>query len=235
MTPEPTGKAAFDTYADAYDEALHQGLAVSGEGKAYFARGRIAWLAGCLRKLGFVPQAVLDYGCGTGSATPFFREFLNPDRVIGVDPSSASIAKATETYGSAQAQFFPLGQGDARHGPVDLAFCNGVFHHIPPAERAASVRYIQSSLRPGGLFAFWENNPWNPGTRYVMSRIPFDRDAITLSPPEAKGLLRSGGFEVLRTDFLFFFPRALRPFRALEPLLTRFPLGAQYQVLCRKA
>jgi hypothetical protein len=52
------------------------------------------------------------------------------------------------------------------------------------------------SLRPGGLFAPWENNPWNPNTRYVMSRIPFDRDATTLSPPKAVGLLRQNGFQV---------------------------------------
>jgi hypothetical protein len=35
-----------------------------------------------------------------------------------------------------------------------------------------------------------ENNPWNPGTRYVMSRIPFDRDAIPLTPSAARHLLK---------------------------------------------
>jgi len=47
-------------------------------------------------------------------------------------------------------------------------------------------------------------------------------------------LLRAGGFDVLRTDFLFYFPRVLRLLRGLERLLVRLPLGAQYQVLCRK-
>ena len=97
-----------------------------------------------------------------------------------------------------------------------------------------AIDYVLRSLRPGGLFAFWENNPWNPGTRYVMSRIPFDRDAITLSSPEARHLLRLGGFEILRTDFLFIFPRILDWCRWVEPLCSRLPLGAQYQVLCRK-
>jgi SAM-dependent methyltransferase len=115
-----------------------------------------------------------------------------------------------------------------------LVYCNGVFHHIPPTERAQAVNYIWRSLRPGGLFALWENNPWNPGTRYVMSRIPFDRDAITLSPPEAGSLLRRGGFHVLRTDSLFLFPKLLKCLRWIEPFLSRMPLGGQYQVLCRK-
>jgi len=82
--------------------------------------------------------------------------------------------------------------------------------------------------------AFWENNPWNPGMRYVMSRIPFDRDAVTLTAPETRRLLQAGGFEVLRTDFLFIFPRVLSWFRCVESLMTQLPLGAQYQFLCRK-
>ena len=117
---------------------------------------------------------------------------------------------------------------------LDLVFCNGVFHHIPPAERLGALEYITRLLRPGGVFAFWENNPWNPGTRYVMSRIPFDRDAITLSVLEARHLLKASGFAILRTDFLFIFPRVLKPLRRLEPALCRLPLGAQYGILCRK-
>jgi hypothetical protein len=84
------------------------------------------------------------------------------------------------------------------------------------------------------VFAVFENNPWNPGTRLVMRRIPFDRDAETLSPPAGRRLLRSAGFEVLRTDFVFFFPRALHILRPLERRLARLPLGAQYLVLARK-
>jgi len=117
---------------------------------------------------------------------------------------------------------------------ADMAFSNGVFHHIQPPERRDALDYISRSLRPGGLFVFWENNPWNPGTRFVMSRIPFDRDAITISPPNARRLLRGAGFEILRTDHLFFFPRALRWLRPLERGLTAVPLGAQYLVLARK-
>src|SRR5205823_10980749 len=100
--------------------------------------------------------------------------------------------------------------------PVDLVYTNGVFHHIPVAERPDAVGYVHGALLPGGLFALWENNPWNPGARYVMSRIPFDRDAIMLSARQARDLLRRAGFEVLRTDFLFIFPRPLRALRFLE-------------------
>jgi hypothetical protein len=67
-----------------------------------------------------------------------------------------------------------------------------------------------------------------------MSRIPFDRDAKLISPPRARNLLARAGFGVLRTDFLFFFPRLLAALRPLEVTLSRIPAGAQYLVLCRK-
>lgn len=67
-----------------------------------------------------------------------------------------------------------------------------------------------------------------------MSRIPFDRGAVTLTATEARQMLRTGGFEILRTDFLFIFPKMLSWFRWLEPSVAKLPLGAQYQVLCRK-
>src|SRR5262249_26850757 len=106
---------------------------------------------------------------------------------------------------------------------------------IPLNERPKELAYIRRSLRPGGLFAFWENNPWNPGTRYVMSRIPFDRDAIMLAPNAARTLLWDHGFQILRTDFLFFYPRALAFLRSTERWLTSVPLGGQYQILCRRS
>jgi SAM-dependent methyltransferase len=120
----------FDRYAANYDATLSDALAVSGESKEYFARGRITYLKECL-------------------------------------------------------------------------------------DRLSGVAVVLRSLRPGGRFAFWENNPWNPGTRYVMARLEFDRDAITLTARQARRLL-------------------LRFLRRYEPRLSRWPLGAQYQVLCEK-
>src|SRR3954470_18799734 len=74
-------------------------------------------------------------------------------------------------------------------GAFDLAFTNGVFHHIVPSERSECLRAVGRALRPGGLFAFWENNPWNPGTQFVMSRCAFDEHAIKISPWQAKKML----------------------------------------------
>lgn len=228
-----TNLETFDHYAEEYDAALEQGLAVSGEDKSYFAHGRVAWLSRCLQQMRQHPKSFMDFGCGTGSAAPYLLDVPGAESLVGVDLSPKSLAVAERTHGSERARFQLLDQYQPNE-QIDLAYCNGVFHHIPPQERASAINYVYRSLRPGGLFAFWENNPWNPGTRYVMSRCPFDQDAITLSPPEARRLVCGGGFEILSTDFLFVFPRALRLFRGIEPLISRLPFGAQYQVLCRK-
>jgi SAM-dependent methyltransferase len=223
----------FDRHVEAYDETLSRALSASGEGREYFAEGRVAWLAQTLLTLGYKPGAVLDYGCGDGATTPLLLKALGAQSAVGVDVSGKSLELAREHYGSTQVRYAEISEtpGD---GSMDLAYCNGVFHHIPLVERPDAVARVNSELRAGGLFAFWENNPWNPGTRYVMDHCDFDRDAMTLTPREARALLRAGGFEILRADFRFVFPRALRALRPLEDLLYRLPLGAQYQLLCRK-
>lgn len=229
----PESKSEFDQYAADYDAALGQGISVSGEDKEFFARGRLVLLTQMLREQNFPVRAALDFGCGTGQAAPLLREILGVERVFGVDISEGLLGVAQRENCGAGIEYRVL-KNHAPAGDFDLAFCNGVFHHIPLAERAGAVAHVFRSLKPGGLFALWENNPWNPGTQYVMSRIPFDRDAIKLSPPVARRLLRAGGFEILRTDSAFYFPRALGFLRGLEPLLAKIPLGAQYQVLARK-
>jgi len=223
--------APFDAYAKDYEQALGQGLAVTGESRDFFMRGRVAWLKRRLDELRVRVERVLDYGCGTGNSVPELQALLGVPDIVGVDLSQKEIAVARRDI--PQGRFFVTHEF-VPAGDRDLVYCNGVFHHVPVAERPAAIRYVFEALRPGALFALWENNPWNPGTRYVMSRIPFDHDAITLSAPETRRLMQTAGFEVVNTDFLFIFPRILRPLRALEPRLARFPLGAQYMVLGRK-
>jgi len=232
MDQEGKNNAEFDGYAADYDSQLNKGLELSGEGKDYFAEGRMQWLRKRLQNLGMQPKTALDFGCGTGSATPFFFDCLGVERLWGVDPSSDSLEVARKTWSEHDADFTD-GKEDLV-APVDLAFCNGVFHHIQPEERAAAMEYVCRNVKDGGYFAFWENNPWNPVTRYAMSKVPFDDDAILLWPGEARRRLDSAGFDVLGTDFVFYFPGFLKILRGIEPMLCKIPFGGQYLVLCQK-
>ena len=212
---------------------VERSVAISGEGPAYFAKRRAAFLRDRLKALGVSPGAVLDFGCGTGNAVPHLLGTLGAARVVGVDPSPKSIDVARKRHGAANVTFdSPAARPPA--GEFDVAYVNGVFHHIPVDGRAAAVDYVYRSLRPGGVFSFWEHNPFNPGTRYSMYRCPFDEGAVTLRPGESRRLLRATGFDVLRTDFLFIFPKVLGALRGLEAFASRLPIGGQYQVLCRR-
>jgi trans-aconitate methyltransferase len=135
------------------------GLSVSGEDKNYFARGRIAWLASCLRQLKEEPQSVMDFGCGTGSGIPYMLDLLAVKSILGLDVSTKSPELARHTSNSERTQFLSLSQYQPK-GEMDLAFCNGVFHHIPLEERAATLNCIYR--------------------RYVMSRIPMPSLSLLL-------------------------------------------------------
>lgn len=225
--------AQFDAIAQRYDEVLNTGLAVTGETKEYFARTRVRWLEQRLRAMDVHPRRILDFGCGTGSTVPLLREAFSPDEIIGADVSEASLGEARQRYRDARTSFCDVRELDAVDS-FDLVFANGVLHHIPPAQRPQTWAAIARWLAPQGVFALWENNPINPGTRWVMSRLPFDRDAVPLRPAESRRGAMSAGLTVISTDHLFFFPAMLRWLRPLEPFLRRVPLGGQYLVLCRK-
>jgi SAM-dependent methyltransferase len=225
--------ASFDAYAQSYDSDLNRGISLSGEDKEYFARARIAVLSSCLHSLAERPRSVLDFGCGTGTGSKFLLDLIKPERLIGVDISAASLEVARISCPSKRAWFFPTVEYQSA-GDIELAYCSGVFHHIPVDQRSFVLKYIYNTLKPGGIFSFWENNPFNPGTRLIMSRIPFDKDASPLTAPAVRRLMSKSGFQILRTDYHFIFPKILSCCRSMEPFLAKLPIGAQYQVLSRK-
>jgi len=218
--------------ATEYDVELEQGLRLSGEHKDYFAAGRIRLL---LRLLPGTdgPGAVLDFGCGVGDTTVLLQETFPEARIVGTDTADGALELARLRHGDRRARFLrPESIGDEEQ--FDLVYVNGVFHHIRPEDRGAALTWIVRRLVPGGRIALFENNPWNPGARWVMRRIPFDRDAEMLSVQVAEALLREAGLEVVFTRSLFWFPRWLSWLRPLERRLEPVPLGAQYLVLARR-
>ena len=220
---------SFDRHARQYDAELEQGIRLSGEGREYFARGRIEAAAAFLEELGLRPDRIVDFGCGTGTNARQIQARWPQARVFGLDISAESLAVARARGASAGPSFLtPEEYRGAGAAPAAWVNLNGVLHHVPPAERADLLRGLHDLLRPGGALTAFENNPWNPGARWVMSRIPFDRDARMVGPAALRAMLRGAGLERVRSRHLFFFPRVLAALRPLERHLRRVPLGAQY-------
>ena len=198
----------------------------------YFARGRIRWLRRCLDELGEQPTTMLDFGSvDVGTSAEYFAH-LTIRSLVGVDVSNPADGNGKAPSGDGRATFVHVADFRAA-GSIDLALTHGVFLKMPPREQAAAAVLVFRSLKPGGLFAFWEHNPWNPRARFRASE-KFRTEAGPLSPPDARRLLRGVGFDIVHTTSTFFFPRGLRWCQPIEPMLALLPLGGQYMVLARK-
>ena len=227
-------KKEFDHLADNYKESISPWVRITGENIEFYAQSRIKWVAKQLKEMGVHPHKIMDFGCGVGLATPFLlEEFGSDSQIIGVDVSPDSLEKARSKYSSPNISFQSLDHYILDRS-VDLVYCNGVFHHIPLHERNGAVQYVGDSLRPGGFFALWENNPWNPIAKYNMTHAEIDRNAIPISPPHGKKLVVANGFELMKMRYFFIFPAFSKFLRPLETLVAHLPIGAQYVVFGRK-
>lgn len=214
-----------------YESLVSPWARLTGYDRFEFERRRVAWIRRVLPDLR--AERILNFGCGTATVTPSLRDAFAPRVLLGVDVDEGHLEAARAAHPGEGTAFLHL-DAYAPAGDMDLAYCNGVFHHIPPASRPGSARLVLESLRPGGVFALWENNPFNPVMRTAMALAEIDRDAIPLRPAGAARLLREAGFEVGPPLFAFFFPRLLGFLRGAEPALRSVPLGAQYLLLARK-
>lgn len=225
--------AEFDQFADEYETILERSCAVSGETPDFYAKARVRR---CQERLAqALPfETVLDFGCGIGGSFRHFFELLGCRMVIGLDPSAKSLRIAASRHPEYKLHL-STPEDFAPNADLPFVFTNGVFHHIPPADRLDALAYIRDCLSADGIFAFWENNPWNPVVVCTMARNEFDRHARTISPLDAVRMLKAASFRIEDVDFCSFFPRFARRLRIWEPYLTWLPLGAQYLVLARKA
>lgn len=225
----------FDQYSSVYKKQVSSDVKLFGEGYEYFARYKIEILKRFYRDgLGSgavqTPLRILEIGCGTGGIQPFLplleRNYLS----LGLDYSFQSVKEAARAnpggrYFQGTAAALPLGGGN-----FDLVFLAVVIHHFPMAIRPSVFAEAARVLKPGGVAAVFEHNPYNPLTRWVVGRSPLDRDAILLPLPEVVRHFEAAGLQVRRKQYTTFFPKALRPLRAFEHKIGWCFLGGQYFV-----
>ncbi|MBP7936520.1 MAG: class I SAM-dependent methyltransferase [Phycisphaerae bacterium] len=224
----------FDQYALNYEAELCRGLRWSGQQPDWFAERRVACVRQHCHESGLAPRQVLEFGCGVGIHVPFLRAAFPESQIIGLDISRESLAVAARRHGSHHVCFSTPEEFSQRH-TADLAYVNGVFHHIAPAEHRHWLHRIRDYMAPGALLAMFDNNPFSLPARWVMHSIPFDQNAIMVNPHRFARLMRATGFGRPRLRFHFLFPRALSCLHGIESLVARLPLAAQFSLLaCRK-
>jgi arsenite methyltransferase len=119
-----------------------------------------------------VGATVLDLGCGSGTDTLIAARRVGPTgKVIGVDFSTAMLARARQAVGESGVRNVELREADAERLPVedeeiDVAIINGIFN-LNPA-RDAIFRELARVIRPSGSVYAAElilSQPVPPGTR----------------------------------------------------------------------
>jgi SAM-dependent methyltransferase len=218
-------KPEFDQFASQYDHVLGEAIPEALNEDGYFAEYKIALMASRFgnRK----PARILDFGCGAGRSLPYLEQYFPDAELFGYDLSSASLEIAAKHTPRARL-FSDWGEIADMH--FDAIVAANVFHHIPVAQRREALVKCRQILAEGGQMFLFEHNPFNPLTRWIFERCPFDVDAEMLNMRSALELSREAGFNSEQHGYTLFFPRQLAFMRRIEPWLKRIPFGAQYYV-----
>jgi SAM-dependent methyltransferase len=217
----------FDAHADDYHAAVERGIAFAGVEHKVFLLAKVQVLLAEAAKLGRPTElAMLDVGCGVGA---FARLLVDEVRELhGVDVSAESVARAASEVPRGEFTSYDGSRLPYQDGHVDVSFAVCVFHHVDKPDRAALVAEMQRVTRPGGLVMLFEHNPFNPLTRLVVSRVPFDEGVDLLPAGESRQLLHGAGLTDVKSRFILFAPSAAKGVIAAERALGWLPLGAQY-------
>jgi len=224
----------FDKYAASYEVLLKDPVRDRfGGGPVFFQERKRDLIQAYCRRHGLLTQSMryLDVGCGKGDLLALLRDDFAG--VAGCDPSTEMLASSENVEVRRQTD---SGRIPYEDGEFDFVTAVCVYHHVPIAERAALSREVNRVMKPGGVFAIIEHNPYNPVTRRIVSRTPVDANAILLKPSESTEILQQAGFALQEFQYFLFVPEFIyrRVGDALEQRLGKFPLGGQYAVFATK-
>jgi SAM-dependent methyltransferase len=172
----------------------------------------------------------LDIGCGKGELLRFGKDSLG--EAHGCDPSREMLAETGDLNvvwqpGIAELPF------ESNSFDVVTAAC--VYHHMDDDSQTKLTADAFRLMRKGAIFVIFEHNPWNPATRLIVSRTPVDANAVLLTAPKTRGLMRRVGMTSVDTNFYLFFPEPIyKKIGAVERMLGWLPGGGQYAVIGTK-
>lgn len=220
----------FDNLRDNYEDEICRAMRGFPGEHVFFIRAKankVEALAARFRD-DFSRVRLLDIGCGTGLVEKFLR-IPNAD-ITGLDVSEQLLEKARANIPGCRFTCFDGQRIDADDNSYHLVFAINVFHHVAKQDRRQLLTEMYRVLRPDGLIALFEHNPWHPITRLVVSRCSFDSDAVLIDRSNACSLLHTVGLHSIDSSYMIFLPWSIRVNRVLERALGWLPLGAQYYV-----
>lgn len=235
MTGDKFQKVDFDDHAETYRDQIATALPAGvGEVDA-FTRIKVWHLARAIARTfpGRRDLAVLDAGCGIGITDSYLKRSY--PLITGFDVSARSVELAARANPELSYHSDPGGALPFASDSFDVVFAICVVHHVPPSEWPGFFRQLHRVMKPGGLLAIYEHNPWNPATRWIVSRCEFDRDAVLLGSWACRKTALAAGFSKPATRNILFLPFEGEAWcRWQDRLLSSLPIGAQYELTARK-
>jgi len=227
-------QVSFDDYVETYRTEIDDSIGFIGQDVDFFIEIKAELLLKLARKnFGSLDKIkVLDIGSGVGLVDRFLKSEIK--QLYGVDVEEGVVQKAKVNNPEVNYQMYDGEKLPFDDNTFDLCFAINVMHHVPPGMWENFSKEMYRVLKPGGIAAVFEHNPWNPLTRVAVARCEFDRDAVLLNHPKIKSLFKSAGFKVFDDSFIVFFPFQAKLFRSIETALGWLPLGAQHYVTGRK-
>lgn len=231
-------QSEFDQYRDSYHEQIEANFVISLSGRSvdYYAMVKGEYLVEALAER-FPPGdrlKIIDIGCGHGNIHPSILRGRPNIEMTGVDMADSVVDVARKlhpevTYLSYDGVTLPFPDGS-----FDVAFTVSVMHHVPPAQWQAFLGEMRRVVRPGGLIAVFEHNPFNPFTQMLVNTCPIDKNAKLLRAGRLKALMRGAKLDPFESRYILFTPFEGAFFRALDRMFGWLPLGAQYATLANR-
>ena len=180
--------AEFDKFAADYKQILDRSTALAGESSEYFTEYKAAYVEKLIEKAG--SNKILDFGCGVGTLSTAIAKRRAGLELHGFDVSTDSLEEVPVELRRGGLYTADL---SALEHDYSLVVISNVLHHIPVGERQGTIDRLTRVLAAGGQILVFEHNPLNPLTRLVVSRCPFDDNAISAASGRNEELLPEVG------------------------------------------
>ena len=224
----------FDKHADDYRNVHSDNVKITGADSSFFAEYKIKLLQEYEKDANL---KLLDFGCGDGMAELFIEKYFPSFSNTGIDISEKSIEAAKRRHlKKSNISCFDGFVIPAEDESFDIVFVAAVFHHISFDKHKEILSEIYRVMKPSARIYFFEHNPLNPATRYLVKTCVFDKDAKLLSHRYTKKIFSESHFQNIQNRFILFFPRWkwISFLWGMENKMGMIPLGAQYLIIAKK-
>lgn len=227
-------QVSFDDYVETYRTEIDDSIGFIGQDVDFFIEIKAELLLKIAKKnFGSLDKIeVLDIGSGVGLVDRFLKSEIK--QLHGVDVEEGVVEKAKINNPEVDYRLYDGAKLPFEDNTFDLCFAINVMHHVPPDMWENFAQEMNRVLKPGGIAAVFEHNPWNPLTRLAVARCEFDREAVLLNHGKIKKLFKGAGLKIIDDSYIVFFPFRAKLFRSTETALGWLPIGAQHYVTGRK-